>query len=79
MLMLNTERMVLLNFKHKILCSWFQSQHSYPDFIYHGNEIPASYLNFQIQKLLKATLEFGNHLDEHHVQKLKVGSTSVQA
>ena len=24
--------------------------------------------NFEIQKLLKDTLEFGNHLDEHHVR-----------
>ena len=24
-----------------------------------------------MQKLLKATLEFGNHFDKHHVQKLK--------
>ena len=30
--------------------------------------ILTSYLNFEIQKLLKVTLEFGNHLDEHQVQ-----------
>ena len=60
---------VLLHLKHKILCSWFLSHHSYSDLIYHGIEIPKIYLNFEIQKLLRATLEFGNHFDENHVQK----------
>ena len=32
-------------------------------------EIPTSYLKFEIQKLWKATLGFGIHFDEHHVQK----------
>ena len=67
----NSERMVLLHLKHKILCSWFLSHHSYSDFIYHVIEIPTTYLKFEMQKLLKATLEFGNHFDKHHVQKLK--------
>ena len=49
--------MVLLHLKHKIICSWFLSHHSYSDFIYHAIEIPTSYLNFEIQKLLKATLD----------------------
>ena len=61
-LMLYSEPMVLLHLKHKILCSWFLSHHSYSDLIYHTIEIPTTYLNFEIQKLLKATLEFGNHL-----------------
>ena len=60
---------VTLALKHKILCSWFLSHNSYTDFIYHVIEILTSYLKFEIQKLLKATLEFGNHLDEHHAQK----------
>ena len=58
----NSERMVLLHLKHKILCSWFLSHHSYSDLIYHTIEIPTTYLNFEIQKLLKATFEFRNHL-----------------
>ena len=63
------ESHLLLHLKHKILCSWFQSHHSYSDFIYHVIEIPTSYQNFEIQKLWKATLEFRNHFDEHHVLK----------
>ena len=39
-LMLNSECMVLLHLKHKIICSWFLSHHSYSDFIYHVTEIP---------------------------------------
>ena len=61
--------MVLLHSKHKILCSRFLSHHSYSDFIYYVIEIPTSYRNFEIQKLLKTILEFGNHLVEHHFQK----------
>ena len=61
--------MVLLHLKHQIICSWFLSHHSYSDVIYHAIEIPTSYLNFEIQKLLRATLEFGNHFDENHVHK----------
>ena len=38
--MLNSESMVLLHLKHKILCSWFLSHPSYSDFIYHVIEIP---------------------------------------
>ena len=34
-----------------------------------GLKFQKTYLNFEIQKLLKATLEFGNHFDENHVQK----------
>ena len=72
--MLNSDRKILLYLKHKILCSLFVSHRSYSDFIYHGIEIPTSYRNFEIQKLLKATLEFRNHYDEHHVQKHINGS-----
>ena len=76
-LILNSDRMVLLHSKHKILCSWFLSHHSYSDFIYHVIEIPTSYRNFEIQKLLKAILEFGNHLVEHHFQKWRVAVSGV--
>ena len=78
-LMLNSDRMVLLHSKHKILCSWFLSHSSYSDVIYHAIEIPTSYLNFEVQKLLKATLKFGNHFDENHIQKQKVGILDVYA
>ena len=50
MLMLNSERIALLHLKHKILCSWFLSHHSYSDIIYHVIEIPTSYLNSEIKK-----------------------------
>ena len=79
-LMFHSECMVLLNLKHKILCSWFLSHHSYSDFIYHVIEIPSSYLHFEIQKLSKATFEFGNQFDEHYVhQKWSVGVSGVSA
>ena len=68
-LMLYSERIVLLHLKHKILSSWFLSHHGYSDFIYHVIEIPTTYLKSEIQKLLKASLEFGNHFDKHHGQK----------
>ena len=55
-----------------ILCSWFLSHHNYSDFIYHVIETPTTYLKFEIQKLLKATLEFGNHFDKHHGHKERV-------
>ena len=66
--MLYSECRVLLHLKHEILCSSFLSHYSYSDFIYHAIEIPTSYLNFEIQKVLKAIMEFGNHFDEHQVQ-----------
>ena len=72
-----SERIVLLNLKHKIPCSWFLSHHSYSDFIYHGIEIPTSYINFEIQKLLKATLELVNHSDEHRVLKQRICVSGV--
>ena len=49
--------------------NYFLSHHVYSDFIHHGIEIPTTYLKFEIQKLLKATLEFGNHFKKHYVQK----------
>ena len=70
-LMLNSERVVMLHLKHKILWSWFLSHHSYSDFIHHVIEIPISYRNFEMQKLLKVSLGFGNHFDEHFRVKLK--------
>ena len=76
-LMLYSERMVLLHLKHKILCSWFLSHHGYSDLIYRVIETPTTYLKFEIQKLLKATLEFGNHFDKHHGQKERVGVFGV--
>ena len=45
--------------------------HRYSDFTYDVIEILTSYLNFEIQKPLKASVEFGNHLDERHVHKIK--------
>ena len=71
--MLNSERIVELYWRHNILCSWFLSHHSSSDSIYFVIEIPSSYRNFEVQKLLKATLDFGNYYDEHHAQKLRVG------
>ena len=49
--------MVLLHLTHKILCSCFLSHHSYSDFTNHVILILTSYLNFEIKKLLKVTLE----------------------
>ena len=63
-LMLNSERMVLLHLKHKIICLWFLSHHSYSDFIYHVIEIPNHILILKYKRLLKAILEFWNHFDE---------------
>ena len=62
-------KMVLLHLKYKILCSWFLWHNSYSDFVYHEIEIPTSYRNFDIQKPLKAILEFESRFGEHHIQK----------
>ena len=81
MLILNSERMVLLHLKYKILCAWFLSHHSYSDFIYHVIEIPTSYLNFEIQKLSKepwsseiilTNITFRNKGSAFSVSKLKM-------
>ena len=76
-LMLNSERMVLLHLKHKIICLWFLSHHSYSDFIYHVIEIPNHILILKYKRLLKAILEFWNHFDENNVQKERVGVFDV--
>ena len=81
MLILNSEPMVLLHLKYKILCAWFLSHHSYSDFIYHVIEIPTSYLNFEIQKLSKepwsseiilTNITFRNKGSAFSVSKLKM-------
>ena len=67
-LMLNSERMVLLHLKHKILCSWFLSHHSYSNFF-----IMWLKSQHRIEILTYKNCWNGNYYDEHHIQKYRVG------